>query len=143
MVLSYEQIQAFGGSDQIAFADDVVSLKDRSRLVAGHLHRDAFGVPARTRLRTAVRRKSCGNVHRIDAINNGRLSLLLAFVVPNEVTLLIALEFDLAWQTRLVTGAPPCFVERPDWFSILVKNAGNDHPLFPFELSRFGVLAFQ
>src|SRR5688572_12807805 len=38
-----EGVQLLRGFNEIAFADDVVALEHRARLVAGQLHRDAFG----------------------------------------------------------------------------------------------------
>ena len=45
---------------QIALAHDVVPVEHGPRLVAGELHGDRSGTPARTRFCTAVRRGSCG-----------------------------------------------------------------------------------
>ena len=54
------RVESSRGVEQIARNHDVVAFEDRARFVPGQLHRDTLGTPARTRFRTAVRRKSWG-----------------------------------------------------------------------------------
>jgi hypothetical protein len=41
-----DRVELLRGFDEIAFADDVVALEHRARLVPGHLHRDTLGNPS-------------------------------------------------------------------------------------------------
>src|SRR5207248_3800916 len=54
------RVELLRSLDEIAFAHDVVALEHRSRLWPVICIATRSGMPARTRFRTAVRRRSCG-----------------------------------------------------------------------------------
>src|SRR5262249_16201780 len=58
---------------EVAGAHDVVAFEHRAGAVSGHLIAPRSGIPARTKLRTAVRRKSCAMRERVTFLVLGSL----------------------------------------------------------------------